>query len=152
MENRDARTLNPDAQEELRRQAIRLLKKGQTQQEVADQCDVSRRAVGKWWAAYREGGWKALVKQRRGRKRGEGARLTAEQEREIQKVISDKTPDQLKMKFALWSREAVQTLIFERFKVVFSRQHVGNLLKRWGFTPQRPLKKAYEQRPEEVNR
>ena len=25
-----------------------------------------------------------------------------------------------------------------------------SVLKRWGFTPQRPLKKGYEQRPEEV--
>ena len=27
---------------------------------------------------------------------------------------------------------------------------VGKLLKRWGFTPQKPIKKAYEQRPEAV--
>jgi hypothetical protein len=27
---------------------------------------------------------------------------------------------------------------------------VGHYLKRWGFTPQKPIKKAYEQRPEAV--
>jgi transposase len=29
---------------------------------------------------------------------------------------------------------------------------VGEYLKRWGFTPQKPLKRAYEQRPAEVQR
>ena len=29
---------------------------------------------------------------------------------------------------------------------------VGEYLKRWGFTPQTPMKRAYEQRPEEVKR
>jgi len=29
---------------------------------------------------------------------------------------------------------------------------IGEYLKRWGFTPQRPLKRAYEQRPEDVER
>ena len=29
---------------------------------------------------------------------------------------------------------------------------VGNYLKRWGFTPQKPIKKAYEQRPEAVQK
>jgi hypothetical protein len=27
---------------------------------------------------------------------------------------------------------------------------VGNYLKRWGFTPQKPIKRAYEQQPEAV--
>ena len=57
-----------------------------------------------------------------------------------------------KMRFSLWSREAVQKLIEERFDVRFGRHHVGRLLNRWGFTPQRPIKKAYEQRPAEVKR
>ncbi|MGF1451966.1 MAG: IS630 family transposase [Opitutales bacterium] len=34
--------------------------------------------------------------------------------------------------------------------VTYTPQGVGRLLKRWGFTPQRPIKKAYEQRPAEV--
>ncbi len=28
--------------------------------------------------------------------------------------------------------------------------HGGTLLKRWGFTPQKPIRRAYEQRPEAV--
>ncbi len=34
--------------------------------------------------------------------------------------------------------------------ISLSVRGVGNYLKRWGFTPQKPIKKAYEQRPEAV--
>ena len=56
----------------------------------------------------RQGGWNALKMRRRGRAFGAKRKLSAEQEKEVQKLISDKTPDQLKMKYALWTREAVE--------------------------------------------
>lgn len=111
---------------------------------------VTRQAVGKWWKKYREKGWASLKKQKRGRRRGEKRLLTPEQEREIQKMICDKTPDQLKLKYALWTRQAVRELIRERYGVTYALQSLSVVLKRWGFTPQRPLKRAYEQRPAEV--
>ena len=48
--------------------------------------------------------------RRRGRAFGAKRKLSAEQEKEVQKLITDKTPDQLKMKYALWTREAVREL------------------------------------------
>ncbi len=114
MEERDARTLKAEAQEELRRQAIKLLNKGMIQQDVADLLGVSRRAVGNWLKKYQSGGWSSLQKGKRGRKAGVHAQLTESQEQEVQKLMCDKTPDQLKMRFALWSREAVQSLIEDR--------------------------------------
>lgn len=153
MESRDARTLTQEAQEELRRQAIKRLKAGETQTEVARTLDVARGTVNRWWKAYTEAGSiLVLRKKQRGRPAGSSRKLTQEQEEEVQKVITDKTPDQLRMKFALWTREAVGRLIQERFGVVYSLQSLSVVLKRWGFTPQRPLKRAYEQRPEQVDR
>lgn len=152
MENPDTRTLNQDAQEEIRRQAIRQLKQGKTQTEVAQNLGVHQPTVNRWWKRYQEGGWAALKKKKRGRREGTDRFLTPEQEEEIQKVIVDKTPDQLKLSFALWSREAVRQLIEERFDVLYSLQAMSVILKRWGFTPQRPLKRAYEQRPAEVKK
>ena len=52
--------------------------------------------------------------------------------------------DQLKLPFALWTREAVRDLIWKRFKIRYSIRMVGNLLARWGFTPQKPVTRAYE--------
>ena len=108
MDKRDARLLGQEAQEEIRRQAIKLLKKGMKRVEVARQLEVSRQHVGYWWKRHQRGGWNALRKRRRGRAFGSKRKLSAEQEKEVQKLITDKTPDQLKMKYALWTREAVR--------------------------------------------
>ncbi len=67
-------------------------------------------------------------------------------------MICDKTPDQLKMGFALWNRQAVVQLIQDQLGVELPIRTVGEYLKRWGFTPQKPIKKAYEQRLAEVRK
>lgn len=151
MEERDARTLSQDAQEEVRMRAIKMLKNGMTRIEVAGHLGVSRQHVGEWWKRYQEGGMKALKKRKRGLPTGSNRKLTAEQELEVQQTLIDKTPDQLKMKFALWTREAVRELIEDRYGVRYAMQSLSVLLKRWGFTPQRPIKKAYEQNPKAVD-
>lgn len=66
------------------------------------------------------------------------------------KLISDKTPDQMKMPFALWHRQAVKELIQDRFGVDLVVSAVGKYLKKWGFTVQKPAIKQPGQRPAEV--
>jgi transposase len=56
------------------------------------------------------------------------------------------------MEFALWNRAAVRDLIEREYGIKLSVRGVGNYLARWGFTPQKPIKKAYEQRPEAVKK
>jgi len=99
---------------------------------------------------YEAGGAVALKPKERGKKHGEGRSLTAAQEDKIRKLICDKRPEQLKMDFALWTRAAVMLLIERECAIKLSVRAVGNYLKRWGFTPQKPIKRAYEQRPEAV--
>jgi len=99
---------------------------------------------------YEEGGYAALKPTARGRTLGDGRTLTAEQEAVIRRTICDKRPEQLKMEFALWNRAAVMQLIERDYGIKLSVRGVGNYLSRWGFTPQKPIKKAYEQRPEAV--
>jgi transposase len=78
--------------------------------------------------------------------------LSAEEEKQVQWLIQDRTPDQLKMSYALWTRQAVSELIEARFGVRLQVRTVGKYLKRWGYTPQRPLQKAYEQSPVAVGK
>jgi len=101
---------------------------------------------------YERNGAGAIVKGQRGRRPGEQLTLKEEQAVAIQKLITDKTPDQLKMSFALWTRQAVQQLIKQQYKVAMPIRTVGEYLKRWGFTAQKPAKRAYEQNPKAVNR
>ncbi|WP_197340061.1 helix-turn-helix domain-containing protein, partial [Ralstonia solanacearum] len=63
-----------------------------------------------------------------------------------------KTPDQLKMPYALWTRAAVGQLIKQCFGIRLAVRTVGLYLSRWGFTPQKPMRKAYEQSPAAVRK
>jgi len=146
----DARRLPAAAQEEKRKQAVRMWKRQMPRAEIAEQVGVHTLTVGKWIRLYQAGGLKALRPRRRGRRDGVGRQLSPEQERGIQRLLIDKTPDQLKLKFALWTRMAVGQLIHRETRVRMPIRTVGDYLKRWGFTVQKPKKQAYEQRPAEV--
>ena len=89
-----------------------------------------------------EKGINALAPGRRGRREGEDRSLSPEQEVHIQRLICEKRPEQLKMEFALWNRAAVMQLIERECEITLSVRGVGNYLKRWGFTPQKPIKKS----------
>jgi transposase len=91
-----------------------------------------------------------LIVKVRGNKYGEGRTLTTKQEREIKRIIKNKYPGQLCFDFALWTREAVGKLIFQLYNIKMPIRTVGEYLKRWGYTPQKPLKYAYERDPLKV--
>lgn len=152
MKTRDARKLGSDAQFELRRRAVALKKKGHTHDEVATLLEVSRGAIRKWWGLYRQGGMRALRLGKRGRPKGSCRSLSPDQERHVKRMIVDKTPEQLKMPFALWTRQAVQELVEKTHGIKMPIRSVGNYLSRWGFTPQRPRKRAYEQQPAAIKK
>ena len=152
MKKQDTRNLSQEVQDQLRKQAIRLCKGGMKYRQVSEIVEVSANTVGIWWRNYKANGAKSLKSKRRGRRIGTGRTLNAAQEAEIQKLLLDKTPDQLKLTFALWTRQAVKELIQIRFGTKMPIRTVGDYLMRWGFTPQKPLKRAYEQRPAQVKK
>lgn len=152
MEKIDARRLKQEVQQALRDQVIRLRKQGKMNKDVAEFLGISRQHASTLWQKYVRGGKKEVLLGTRGRRHGEKRTLTAEQEREVQKLIVDKTPDQLKFPFALWTREAVRLLMGRRYRIDMPVRTVGEYLKRWGFTPQKPVKRAKEQNSEMVAR
>lgn len=152
MKETDLRKQPDDVRNHMRKQAIRLIKTGKTQQEIADNFGVHLNTVGGWWRNYQKEGKKALQVNKRGLKSGQGRVLTAEQEKEIQKMIIDKTPDQLKLPFVLWDRKAVKELIQSHYGIIVAIRTIGDYLQRWNFSPQRPVKRAYEQQPKTVQR
>ena len=152
MEKTDGRHLSDLTLEHLRRQAVVLHRQGKTRIQIAEAFGVNRVTVGIWLNKYKTHGKKAFKNQACGRKFGTKRSLTLKQENELQKIIQTKTPDQLKMPFALWDRKAIKELIHDHYGINMPIRTVGEYLSRWGFTPQRPLKRAYEQRPEEVRK
>jgi transposase len=152
MEKVDARSLKPEVQQQLRNQAIRLRRSGRKYREIAEIVGVHLGTVCKWCKIYEREGVKGVRIKKRGRKLGSHRTMTDDQEKHIQKLIQDKAPDQLKLPFALWTRIAVQQLIKRIYSIDMPIRTVGEYLNRWGFTPQKPLRGAYEQNPKAVQK
>ena len=150
MEKTDARKLSQDVQYALRKQIVRLRKQGRPNQEVAKIVGATERHTSKIWQKYLREGNSAIKLGQRGRRHGGGRKLTNEQELEVKKLLVDKTPDQLKLPFALWTRDAVRLAIKQRCGTDLPLRTITDYLKRWGFTPQKPIKRAYEQNPRHV--
>lgn len=93
---------------------------------------------------WREGGAKALKVRSRGRSRGSGCTLDQAQQKKVRECLIKCTPDQLQFDFVLWTRAAVQQLMASLFQIEMPIRTVGHYLKGWGFTPQKPAKRAYE--------
>ena len=150
METKDARSLPAIAQQDLRNRAVKAVLDGRKQVEVAEVFGVTRQAIWKWLQSYREDGAKALKAKRQGRPKG--GSLLPWQSAQIAKAVIGHCPDQLKLPFYLWTREAVAQLIERRFGIRLSVWTVGRYLARWGFTPQKPLRRAFEKNPKAVRR
>lgn len=150
MEKTDARKLTPEAQQQLRHQAICLRKRGFTHHQIAEIIGAHPTRICRWCRAYETGGPKAVTLRKRGRRPGSGRRLSGEQEKQLRQMIRDKTPDQLKLAFALWTRLAVQQVVRQQWGLRMPIRTVGEYLRRWGFTPQKPIRRAYEQNPKAV--
>jgi transposase len=151
MKNRDARRLSSEAQENQRLSAVRAILAGTKQVKVARIFHVTVQSVCLWFKKYKDGGLRALRGKQRGRPK-EGSALLPWQAAVIVRILRSKDPDQLCLPFYLWTREAVRDLIKNKYGVRLSRWTVGRYLKRWGFTPQKPLRRAYEQDPKAVRR
>jgi transposase len=134
----------------LRKQVILLYEKHIPIMKIVELTGLSWPAVNAAINLFEKEGRAALKPAKRGRKSGTGRMLSPEQEQHICQIICDKRPEQLKMDFALWNRAAVKQLIKQQYDIDVAVRTMGKYLNQWGFTPQKPIKKAYEQRPEAV--
>ena len=145
MKTRDTRCLSPDAQEDLRFRVVQALRGGMKKSVAARTFGVSRTSLDRWLAIVELGNITSLKSKPRGRPKG--TRLAPHQAATTVRLITDRCPDQLKLPFALWTREAVQQLLAARFGLEVSVWTVGRYLAKWGLTPQKPLRRAYERDP-----
>jgi transposase len=152
MKHVDMRKLPAAAQEERRRQVIGLRRAGMTYDAIAAQVGLTRTGVFDICKRFAERGAAGLKTGPRGPAPGHGRFLDARQEAEVRELIRRHTPDDLDLPFALWSRAAVRELILRRFGVRLAVRTMGTYLARWGFTAQKPLRRAYERDPAAVRR
>jgi len=149
MKTQDARLLSPDAQEALRVRVMAAIEQDRlSPTEAARTFGISRQSIYNWLTRKKSVGARGLKSQKRGPRRI--SRLAPHQAATTVRLITDRCPDQMKLPYALWTREAVQAFIRQRYGIEVSVWTVGRYLKRWGLTPQKPLRRAFEQDPEAV--
>ena len=155
MRQKDFRGIGRDTQEALRALAVFLvLTVRKSQAEGAEAVGVSRQTVNQWLKRHAKTGEDGLLDGRRvsARKRKGKGKLTAAEAGRVQLWIRDKCPDQLKLPYVLWTAGIVQELIRRRLGKNLALSTVQLYLKRWNFTPQKPLRRATQRSPEAIRR
>jgi len=142
--------LSPEEQYQIRKSIVRLWKQGKSNPEIAETLDVSERHVRSVKKIYAEEGIAGIKPKTRGRRTGDKRTLTQEQEREIKKIIVDQDPDQLRLPGCMWTRENIRDLVKQKYKIDMPLSTLGYYLARWGFSVQRPAKRAYKQDEKKV--
>lgn len=147
----DLRRISKDEKIGKKKVFLRVYLKTNNVCEAARTVGINQRTATNWVKIYRETG-KLPVDRKKGRPLGACRTLNPKQERHIVKCLVDKTPRQYKFRFALWTGRAVRQLIKAECGVDMPARTVRSYLKRWGFTPQRPEKRAREQKPQAVEK
>jgi len=140
----DGRKLPRDAKEQIRIAAIKRIANGESPDSVAKGMELNRRTVYRWLEKYHYGGLDALKKKPI---HGATPKVNAKQMKKLAKIIHEKDPLQYKFDFALWTLAIIRELIRQLFNIHISEVSVGRLMKRLGFSPQRPLYRAWQQDP-----
>ena len=147
---RDGRQLDHKTLEELRRLAVRrVIEDKESPSKVARDFGFCRNYLYPWLRKFEDEGWNALCEKIA---QGPEPKLTEPQCQQVRRWIVGKDPRQYGFEFGLWTRRIVAALITERFGVEIGLTAVGRLLARLQITPQKPLRRAYERDPQQVDR
>lgn len=152
MKKIDARKLSTEIQQHNRQNAVRLYTEGRSQRDIASLLGVHFRTVNTWIAAFKKGGMDAVAIKKRGRAAGSKRKLTQAQEVALKQKLVDASPHQMKLDFALWTSKAIRALVWDMWRVQIAPRTLRTYMRRWGFTPQKPVLRAYERNPEKVQR
>ena len=135
------------ALEKRRLKGAKLLERGLSKSEVARRLGVTRQTVAAWEQRMDQGGADALMRGTLGRPR----QLDAEQERELGQLLMQGA---VSAGYAteLWTLPRIGKLIAQRFGVQYSTGHLWHLLRRLGFSCQKPDKRATQRNEGEIAR
>lgn len=149
MRGSDGRRLTQAEQEARRLQAARLFAAGGSVEDVVVVLGVSRSWAFGVKQKLREGGERALaaVARPEGKKK-----LDSGQRQALSELVRDRSPADFGFVQALWTRQILVDLVWEIWSVEVSLPTMGKVLRELGLSPQRPMRRAYEQDPEKVAR
>ncbi len=126
----------------MRQQAVKAVQNGESVASVARAYGLNVRTVFRWLADFAEGGQNALLAKPIP---GRPQKVNPDQMRWLAKTLRDDTPLQHKFEFALWTLAMVGEVLYQQFDIRLSKSALSRLLKILGFSPQRPLYRAWQQ-------
>lgn len=148
MQKRDGRSISRETLEYLRKQSIRLWKKGKTIEDISDFCGVHFTVVYKWIRLYKQKGVEGLK-----RKKAKGAKpkLNKEDKKQIINWLKKSAMD-FGFETPLWDCKRIQILIKKELNKTISISNLWENLRRWNLTPQKPEKMALERNQRKVTK
>ena len=126
-----------------RYQAIAIMLEGNNAREAADVLHLSRNTTWEWATAYNDAGFDGL---KRKSPPGRKSRLT-DDEKELLKVDIQKNPRDLGYEFSIWDGKSVSHHIEQRFSKLIGVRGVQKMLRKLGFSLQRPELKPAKANP-----
>jgi|FLYL01.1.fsa_nt_gi transposase len=128
------------ALEARRRQAIEWILKGQPKAVVARRLGVTWQAVWTWWRTYRRRGPQGLARRKHP---GPAPKLPQRKLAQLPRLLAQGA-EAHGFSSPLWTTQRVADLIWRRFRVRYDRDHVCRLLHRFGWSWQKPARRARE--------
>lgn len=126
--------------ERRRHQAARLFDKGHSDAEVARRLKATRQSAGRWRAAWKSGGTAAL------KSKGPAGVKSRLSEAQVQKVVAALKAGPLAAGHVtdVWTLPRVAHLVQQLSGQRYHAGHCWHLLRRLGFSCQRPTRRAVE--------
>jgi transposase len=149
LDTRPVFTSRRKEQEWIRKQAANMYVKGESAAKVASLFGVTPRAVLQWVSNLVKHGQQGLVAKKVS---GRPPKLNAEQLQHLAFMVHAHCPNQLSLGAGLWTLRLISALIEREFQTKLSMPTVGKVMHELGFSPQRPLHRAWEQDAELVAR
>lgn len=147
MKKKDGRKISHAAREEIRKRAVERVLNGESPEAVISALGFHRSRIYQWLKDYREGGEAGLeTKPIPGR-----PPKVADHYADLLRDLVRDNPLQYDFHDALWTREMIQEVLAKKWGIKVSIGTVGNILKRFGITSQKPRFKAYEQDQDKVD-
>lgn len=135
-----------DWREARRLRAWELKEQGWKQNKIAEALGVTEGAVSQWINKAKAHGIEALYSRKRS---GRKPRLSDEQLAKLPELLA-KGPGAYGFGGDVWTRPRVAAVIEREFGVTYTPQHVGNLLRKIGWSRQKPVQRANQRDEAEI--